>query len=84
MRFAIIGQNLPHEDGLIREAALSDLFFNYQHDNYAKSRDSEDEGPDDLMAALRLDAVDFANTLRLATGFVLDPDELVADYLGRE
>lgn len=89
MRFALIGQNLPHEDGLIREAAMSDLFFNYDHPNYRASRTSEDlnHGPDteaEVKAALRLDAEDFVNTLHLATGFILDPDELVADYFERE
>lgn len=84
MRFALIGQNLPHEDGLIREAAMSDLFFNYDHPNYREACASEDLPEAGTKAALRLDAEDFVNTLHLATGFILDPDELVADYFERE
>ncbi len=93
-RIALIGHNRPHADALIREAAFSDLFFNYSHDNLAEARKQfEGEGAAQtdayaysfaIKTGLRLDAIEFANSLATATGFTLDPDELVADYLARE
>lgn len=93
MRIALIGHNLPHEDPLIREASFSDLFFNHEHPNFDKARRldrKEDgslvdtEGALDEFAELRKDAEEFIETLKSATGYSLDPDELVADYLARE
>ena len=81
MRIALIGHNLPHTDPMVREAYFSDLFFNHQHDNYAAAQKTEGG---DTTAGLRLDAEEFITALAAATGYTLDADELVADYLARE
>jgi hypothetical protein len=77
---------VPEVDGLTRQAALSDLFFNYEHPArdalYNKDLDA-DVSEEDEREALFLDAQDFANTLRWATGVQLDPRELVDDFLRR-
>lgn len=83
-RLTLVGHNLPHVDPMIVEASFSDLFFNHSHDNWDRAKNGP-QGDDDetLRAGLRADAEEFANTLATATGFLLDPDELVADFFAR-
>lgn len=75
---------------MTRNAALSDLFFNYDHPARDKllrekvSDDGADYTDEEMWDALREDAVGFAMTLRLATGITIAPEVLVDDFLARE
>jgi hypothetical protein len=82
-RIVLVGHNLPDADPLVVEASFSDLFFNHTHDEWDRVRKDESASDEALRAGLRADAEEFATTLGRATGFILDPDELVADFLAR-
>lgn len=88
MSIALLSHNLPHPDRMVQLASFSDLFFNYDNARYKSLAGSTSSDfaadADDLKAALREDAVEFIETLARATGWGLDPDELVEDYLARE
>lgn len=81
-------------DFLLQQAALSDLFFNHEHERYAGThRELDDVSEDELDAdayhaalrkALLEDATEFAENLRNATGICVEASELVEDYLARE
>lgn len=82
-----------HEDSLIQQASLSDLFFNYEHperDALYRSRGTPTQSVRDVIseederAALLKDAMSFAAVLKNGTGMLLEPAELVDDYLSRE
>lgn len=76
-----------------RLAAVSDLFFNYDH----PARDAllqkhgtptinitERVGRDNYREAVAKDAADFCKTFAIATGITLNVDDVVSDYLDRE
>lgn len=92
MTIHLNSHNDPHEDSLVRMASVSDLFFNYQHDHLALARKVDPGLSGMSMEAfiaserdgLRLDAVEFSDSVRAAFGWNIDPDELVEDYFGRE
>lgn len=63
------------------ESNVSDLFFNYEKDEYlALPEDASDE---DCHAALLHSAESFAGSVERAFGVKLDPEDLVTDYLAR-
>lgn len=74
MRF----EHMPAGRGV--SAALSDLFFNYAHDNFDGLPEDAEDG--EVTAALKLDAEPFAGSLAIL-GFEVPIDDLVADFLGR-
>lgn len=83
MTIAHIGHNLPHAEAEVRMASFSDLFFNYDHPEWENAKESHADDPEAMTAGLRADAEDFIGTLASATGYSLDADELVADFIGR-
>lgn len=87
MTIHLDSRNAP-SDKLTAEAAVSDLFFNYQHDEYDRAKQAHEGNVGDdveaaILAGLKLDAIDFANTVAIAFGWNLDTDELVADFVAR-
>ena len=71
-------------------AAVSDLFFNFEHQAYdalMRARQPDAKGrrrveaasPDEIEAALRADAAEFAVLVEDAFGINLDTDALAAD-----
>lgn len=76
-------------DMLVQDAAISDLFFNYDHPAYeafwaeANHEATQEELDAGERAALIVDADDFIQTFTNATGLVLDAEELADDFLGR-
>lgn len=69
-------------DPLTQRACLSGLFFNHEHPSYDAA--VTDTGDDDAATeALVLDATNFCEMLKNATGVELDPVELAADFMAR-
>lgn len=62
---------LADRDNIKADAVISDLFFNYAHD------DSVDR------ASITKDAEEFAGSFRVLLGHPIDVDALVADYFDR-
>lgn len=83
-----IETHTPHADSMIQVAAVSDLFFNYEHPNrdklYAPPPEQRSFTEEEKAAALLEDARNFASTLLNATGLLVTPEDLVRDYLNRE
>lgn len=84
--------DLPADNPVVQTAALSDLFFNYEHptrDRLYQRHGTPTKNAraviseEDERAALLADATAFAETLRLATGVILDPPALADDFLAR-
>jgi hypothetical protein len=84
--------HLAKGDGLLLEAAISDLFFNYQHDNF----DAAKKGPPSPLKELggpacteaeyegaMKDAVDFTSTFAALTGLQIDRAALLEDFFRR-
>lgn len=80
-------------DGLKVEAAVSDLFFNYEHPAWDKARKGEPSNLADFLglpvtetelAGLREDVKDFTGTLSILLGGVeVDHEALIEDFLKR-
>jgi hypothetical protein len=71
-------------DSMVSMAAISDLFFNYEHPAYdGAHKDGASPSDEDLYAAAYVDAQDFAGTFENATGISLSPGLLAADFIGR-
>lgn len=71
---------------MIAAAAVSDLFFNHEHPRYdallaEHNRKKQPTSPeyDDVEAALRQDAAEFATLVNDAFGIELDAEALAAD-----
>lgn len=85
---------LNDENEVTRLAAISDLFFNYDHparDRLYDERSAAEKkagqslpGIAEYRAAILSDATDFAKTFQLATGQTIDPEALADDFLDRE
>ena len=75
-----------------RLAAVSDLFFNYDHPardalmsaHNGASKRIADVGVEQYREAVAKDAADFCNTFAIATGITLNVDDVVSDFLERE
>lgn len=68
--------------------AVSDLFFNYEKNQFDAVRRNLSEKVDpsdskDARAALRRDAEEFANSMAAAGTTGIDPDDLVSDFFDR-
>lgn len=79
-------------DGLMAEAGISDLFFNYEHPGWDKGKKESSEllnfegyaVTESELAGLREDVKDFTGTLsRLLGGVPIDNEALIADFLKR-
>lgn len=79
----LIGHNLPHTDAMVRNAAFSDLFFNHEHDAWDAAKAAFDATDESLRLGLKTDAEEFIATLAMCTGYSLDADELVEDFIAR-
>jgi hypothetical protein len=63
---------------------VSDLFFNYSHDDYQLLTMSDgDDIAERARAAITKDAHEFADSIRYAFGAVVDVEELVFDFFER-